>query len=152
MGELFSNFPVPVADGLRLPKAPIAGDTVVYAKQGIGNGGVGVYAYCGAGWGFVAAASSTLRVSYSISVRQGYFGYAKLVQNGADVPDSVITSSLYYAANSIDITVSPGDRVELWAKREVKGEFTGICNVHKFEVCILAPELQSAVMAILSPS
>ncbi|HWR19836.1 MAG TPA: hypothetical protein VN608_09455 [Clostridia bacterium] len=152
MGEIFQNFPVPVPDGLRLPNSPIAGDMVIYAKQGLGSGGAGAYAYCGTGWGFVAAAAATLRVSYSISVRQGYYSYAKLMRNGADVSDSVISSNSYYAAKTIDVTVSPGDRVELWAMYEVKGEFSGVCNVHKFEVCILAPELQNTVKAILSPT
>jgi hypothetical protein len=152
MGDMFSNFPVPVSDGLRLPNSPMAGDVVIYAKQGLGGGGAGAYAYCGAGWGFVAAAAATIRVIYSISCRQGYISGAKLVRNGADVPDSAISTSSYYTSKSIDVTVSPGDRVELWAMYEMKGEFLGVCCVHKFEVSISALELQNAVKAILSPT
>jgi len=152
MGDIFQNFPVPVPDGLRLPNSPVAGDTVIYAKQGLGGGGAGAYAYCGVGWGFVASAAATLRIAYSISVRQGYVSGAKLVRNGADVPDSVISTSSYYTSKSIDVIVSPGDRVELWAMYEVKGEFTGVCCVHKFEVSISAVELQNAVKGILSPT
>ena len=139
--------------GVDFPSTPSAGDTPIYAKQGIGNPtSAGTYTYLGVGWGFTTQKAAALRILYSAACRQGYISGLKLRKNGVDITDSLITGSSYYISKSIDITVATGDRVELWGMYELKGEFAGVCAVQKFEVFISAPEVQAAINDILTPT
>ena len=138
--------------GVDFPEVLSAGDTVIYAKQGMHQASNTSFAYCGVGWGFVAVKAKTVRIHYSIETRSSYASYEKLRLNGIDVPNSEITSSGNPVQKTIDVALSVGDRIELWERTSQMGEFTGYTITHKFEVFISAPEVQAAINDILTPT
>ena len=148
-------FGVSVGGGVEFPSAPNAGDTVIYSatgyKQVYSNYSDGEHYsnYADCGWGFTAQKAGVYRIVYS-AWETRYSGKIKLRLNGVDVANSEANA---YVIKTIDVTMAAGTTLKVWLQADPNFDYTyqGYTRATKFEIHILAVDVQTAINTIITP-